>query len=192
MAWTHFPSTVFASSPGTIVGGACYVGLLAAVSVTDVRARRISNRLVVLIGVLGLSFSVLTQSSGTGTARALLAFALGFALWLPFWTFGMLGAGDVKLFAAASCWLAPSQVLNAALLSAIVGGLLSLVALVLAHGFGRAAFRVAEVMHDPRVLGAPLAVPAGRRTLPYGLALALGLSVVGWSDRLAQWWSHLS
>ena len=132
---------------------------------------------------------MMTIAPGSGIARAAAGFALGFALWIPFYALGMLGAGDVKLFAAACCWLAPSQVLLAALLSALAGGMLSIVALVLAHGFGLTALRVAEAFRDPLVLRTPLAVPAGRRTLPYGLALAIGLAVTGWLAPLVRLWS---
>ncbi len=188
MFWTDFPTTTFAESTGTALGGACYVGLLAAVSFSDVRSRRISNRLVLALAVLGVAFSIATVSPGTGIVRALLGFALGFALWLPFHAIGMIGAGDVKLFAAASCWLAPSQVLSAALFSALAGGLLSIAALVLAHGFGITTLRLAEVIRDPTVVRSPLAVPAESRTLPYGLALTIGLGIAGFSAPLAHLW----
>ena len=105
---------------------------------------------------------------------------IGFALWIPFYALRMLGAGDVKLFAAAGCWLAPSHVFGAALLSALAGGVLSVIGLVLAHGLGLTTLRVAHGLRDPRTLATPLAVPAGRRTLPYGLAMAVGLLVSAW------------
>jgi prepilin peptidase CpaA len=126
----------------------------------------------------------LTQSPWVALSRALIGFALGFALWIPFYAMRMLGAGDVKLFAAASCWLAPSQIFGAALLSSLAGGVLSVVGLMLAHGVGLTTFRIAHAVRDPRLLATPLAVPAGRRTLPYGLAMAVGLAVVGWFPNL--------
>lgn len=181
---TSFPVVSFAASAPSLVGGVCFVTGLAIASVTDVRSRRIPNKLVMWMALLGLVFSVISLPLPIGVTRALVSCLLGFALWIPFHALRMLGAGDVKLFAAASCWLAPSQVFAAALLSALAGGILSLVGLVIAHGLGLTTFRIAHLARDPRLLATPLPVPAGRKTLPYGLAMAVGLAVVAWFPRL--------
>jgi prepilin peptidase CpaA len=114
----------------------------------------------------------------------LIGLGIGFGLWIPFYALGMLGAGDVKLFAAGCCWLAPSQAFEAAFLSAVTGGVLSVIGLVLAHGFGLTSFRLVHALRDPKLISTPLSVPAGRPTLPYGLAMALGLAAVGWFPRM--------
>lgn len=179
----------FSTSALTLVGGACFTLGLAVASAWDIRSRRIPNWLVLALAVLGVCYSALAQlpSSG-GVARALLGLVIGFGMWIPFYALGMLGAGDVKLFAAASCWLAPTQVVTAALMAALAGGVLSIVGLVLAHGWGLATLRVAHGMRDPKILATPLAVPKGRKTLPYGLAMTVGLLIVAWFPR----WLHLS
>src|SRR5215203_860130 len=181
---TTFPVISFAASVPSVVGGVCFLAGLGVASVTDIRSRRIPNNLVLWLALLGLVFNVISLPPSVGVMRALVSCLLGFALWIPFHVFRMLGAGDVKLFAAASCWLAPSQVFAAALLSAFAGGILSLVGLVLAHGLGLTTFRIAHLARDPKLLATPLAVPAGRRTLPYGLAMAIGLAVVAWFPRI--------
>jgi len=170
----------FLTSPSALVGGACFTAILLAVSISDIRSRRIPNAAAVALAVLGVVYSVSILSLGSGLARAGLGLLLGFALWIPFFAFRMLGAGDVKLFAAAGCWLAPSHVLVAALASALAGGVLSVIGLVLAHGFGLTTLRVAHGLRDPRTLATPLAIPAGKRTLPYGLAMTVGLLVTAW------------
>jgi len=156
------------------------------VSISDIRSRRIPNLAVVGLAVFGVAYSMSVLSLGSGLARAGIGLLAGFALWIPFYALRMLGAGDVKLFAAASCWLAPSQVFSAALLSALAGGMMSLVGLVLAHGLELTTFRIAHMARDPKLLVTPLAVPTGRRTLPYGIAMAIGLAVVGWFPRLVK------
>jgi prepilin peptidase CpaA len=181
---TAFPVVLFSSSFWTFLGGALFSAALVMASVTDVRSRRIPNTLVLALGFAGILYSVLRLSPVTGIGRALLSLVIGFGLWIPFYAFRMLGAGDVKLFAAASAWLAPSQVFAAAFVSAIAGGVLSVIGLVLAHGVGLATFRIAHGLRDPRVLATPLAVPRGRRTLPYGLAMSVGLVVAAWFPRL--------
>jgi prepilin peptidase CpaA len=170
----------FLASPSALVGGACFTVILLAVSISDIRSRRIPNAAVVALAVLGVVYSVSVLALGGGLARAGLGLLLGFALWIPFYALRMLGAGDVKLFAAAGCWLAPSHVLVAALASALAGGVLSVIGLVLAHGFGLTTLRVAHGLRDPRTLATPLAIPAGKRTLPYGLAMTVGLLVTAW------------
>jgi prepilin peptidase CpaA len=170
----------FLSSPSAVVGGVCFTALLLSVSISDIRRRRIPNRTALALALLGVVYSVVVLPLPSGLARAGLGMLVGFALWMPFYVLRMLGAGDVKLFAAAGCWLAPSHVLGAALASALVGGVLSVIGLVLAHGVGLTTFRVAHGLRDPRTLATPLPVPAGRRTLPYGLAMTVGLLISAW------------
>jgi prepilin peptidase CpaA len=184
MVATSFPVTAFSHSATSAIGGALFLALLAIASVSDVRHRRIPNLLVGVMALLGLGYGVIVLPPGLGAARALVGLGIGFGLWIPFYALGMLGAGDVKLFAAACCWLAPSQVFSAALLSALAGGLLSVVGLVLAHGVGLTSFRLAHALRDPKLISTPLSVPAGRPTLPYGLAMAFGLTAVGWFPRM--------
>lgn len=179
-----YPVSAFSESALTALGGACFLAALIIASVTDVRSRRIPNKLVVALGLLGVVYSVLLLPPAEGASRALISCAIGFVLWIPFYVLRMLGAGDVKLFAAASCWLAPSQVFAAALVSALAGGILSVIGLVLAHGLGLTTFRILHVARDPKLLATPLAVPAGRKTLPYGLAMAVGLAIAAWFPRL--------
>jgi prepilin peptidase CpaA len=178
----------FSASALSIAGGACFTVALVAASVSDVRSRRIPNSLVLALAALGVVYSALLLSPTVGVPRALLGLAIGFGLWIPFYALRMLGAGDVKMFAAASCWLAPSQVFGAALLSALAGGVLSVIGLALAHGIGLTTFRIAHGLRDPRMLATPLAVPKGRKTLPYGRAMAIGLLVVAWFPQ----WLRLS
>ena len=184
MVATSFPMTAFSHSTTGAIGGTMFVALLAIASVSDVRRRRIPNALVGTVALLGVVYGVILLPPALGVGRAVVGLGIGFGLWIPFYALGMLGAGDVKLFAAASCWLAPSQVFSAALLSALAGGLLSVVGLVLAHGVGLTSFRLAHALRDPKLISTPLSVPAGRPTLPYGLAMAFGLTVVGWFPRM--------
>jgi prepilin peptidase CpaA len=181
---TSLPLAQFSHSAGGLLAGACFLAALVVASVTDIRSRRIPNKLVLALGLLGVVYSVLAVSPLLGLSRALLSATIGFLIWIPFYAFRMLGAGDVKLFAAASFWLAPSQVLSAALVSALAGGVLSLAGLVWAHGFGLTTFRIAHLARNPKLLATPLPVPAGRTTLPYGVAMTIGLALAAWFPQL--------
>jgi prepilin peptidase CpaA len=156
-------AAVHPSSPALVV---LLAGLVVA-SVSDVRERRIPNWLVGTLA-LGGFVSVVASSYGTGTlarsvGTALLAGLLGFAIWLPSVLSRRLGAGDLKLFAAAALWLSPLVVVRAALWSAIAGGLLAIVWLV--AGRPHATARGHE------------AVTERRAKLPYGVAMSIGLAV---------------
>jgi prepilin peptidase CpaA len=158
-----------------IVGGVVFVALLATACVTDVRSRRIPNRLVLALLACGLVFAIVVQPTLLAPIRATGSFLLGLAIWMPFYLFRMLGAGDVKLFAAASTWLAPGAVLEAALISALVGGVLGLVWFVRTHGLGFTVVRLAHATREPRVLREATPVESRARRLPYGVAMSLGL-----------------
>jgi prepilin peptidase CpaA len=167
-----------------MLAGACFLATLVVASASDIHSRRIPNRLVAVLALLGVIYCVLSVSPLTGVSRALISGTIGFLIWIPFYALRMLGAGDVKLFAAASIWLAPSQVLSAALVSALVGGVLSLGGLVWVHGLRLTTFRIAHLARDPKLLTTPLPVPEGRRTLPYGVAMTIGLAVAAWFPQL--------
>ena len=167
----------------TAVAGAVFSLLLLIVCASDLRARRIPNKIVLLLAVLGVLHSALVVGPLRGPLLALAAMALGLAIWLPFYAFRFLGAGDVKFFAAACAWIGPAAVVRAALLSALCGALLVVVwALVYALRD--------YVVTSRRPVGASadradrLDAPATRRRLPYGLAMAAGLSVAVWLPHL--------
>ena len=152
---------------------------------SDVRARRIPNALVVTMLGLGLAFSVLqpSPSAAGGPLRALGGVALGLAIWVPFWLLRMLGAGDVKLMAAAGAWLGPMGTVEASLLAALIGGALA-VLVVAAQGSGMAVARSMAMWLGAMQHGQwmrPVPVSRARHQLPYGVALALGAAVAWWT-----------
>ena len=149
---------------------------------TDLRDRRIPNDLVVLVAAVGVGGAAFGWMPPLGAHDALLGLAVGAALWLPFHVAGMLGAGDVKLFAAAAAWLGPVGALRAAALTALAGGLLAGGMLLVADGPRLAVARVARALHDPRALrldGAPHAT-----RLPYALAIAIGVLAALWRPEI--------
>src|SRR5688572_12919367 len=81
--------------------------------VTDLRSRRISNRLTVPVMALGLAAGGLWGGWG-GLANSVSGLLLGAALLLLPWVFGALGGGDLKLMAAVGALKGPYFVLLAA------------------------------------------------------------------------------
>jgi prepilin peptidase CpaA len=151
---------------------------------TDARERRIPNLLVALIAAAGLA-AVVVGPGPKFLGRAMVAGGLGFGIWIPFYVLRMLGAGDVKFFAAAALWLTPGQTVTAALYTAFAGAGLSVLWLVLEHGprFGLA--RAVMVSQAPVAAAREARVggPA-RRHIPYGIAMAAGLAAAAWLPHL--------
>jgi prepilin peptidase CpaA len=166
-----------------VLGGSVFLVLLAIAVVSDVRVRRIPNRLVGIIALAGLGFTLLSSPTFVAIRDAVLAGVLGFGLWIPFYALRMIGAGDVKLFAAAGLWLVPVQVVDAAILAAVAGGVLSLIGIVTGYGGRLALLRFTYALRQPDSLLTPVNSES-RRTLPYGAAMAVGLLVAGWMPRV--------
>jgi prepilin peptidase CpaA len=103
------------------------LGLLTGAAVwTDVRSRRIPNRLTVVTLLTGLALRVPFgwESVSWGLTAAGLAFAFGFLFYL----IGGLGGGDVKLMAALATFLEPDGLLIGMIAMALVGGIMAVFA----------------------------------------------------------------
>jgi prepilin peptidase CpaA len=160
--------------------GVVYTLLLMAASIGDIRSRRIPNRLVAVIAVLGLSWSIFVTPVLPGALRGVEGLLIGLACWLPFYVLGWLGAGDVKLFAAAAAWLGPLGALEGAFASAVCGAVLALIWMVLSYGGRNTATTLAMATSRPSLLASPTGTER-KKTLPYGVALAVGASVAAWA-----------
>lgn len=161
-----------------------YLTLLASGMVTDVRARRVPNVLVAVLLAAGLLFATLGTAPAGTLAAAALGAAVGLALWLPFWLLGLLGAGDVKFFAAGAAWIGPTLAWRSALLAALLGGLFALSVLAWRSGVRHALTAVVLQARHARTFAASgsdvSALPPAQRSLPYAvpMALALGLAAL--------------
>jgi prepilin peptidase CpaA len=156
--------------------------LLVIACVTDVRWRRIPNLLVLTLAVAGFAFSVAIAPWWPGLLRAVSGLCLGFAIWILFHVAGGMGAGDVKLFAAAAAWLGPGGAWRAALVAALAGGVLSLAALVWQRRTREGVERVAMSlsMFSLAPLGKVAPGEQKKSYLPYGVALACGALLTAW------------
>ena len=163
-----------------VTGGVVYTVLLITAAVGDFRSRRIPNRLVGAMAVLGLVWSILVTPVLPGALTGLGGLLTGFVCWLPFYVLGWLGAGDVKLFAAAGAWLGPLTTLEGALIAAVVGAVLALIWMVFSYGGRNAATTLAIAATRPSVLSPSSGKSGMKHTIPYGVALAFGALAAGW------------
>jgi prepilin peptidase CpaA len=106
-----------------IAGGA--VLLCGAAAWCDLRFRRIPNVLTLPAVAIALCLHGATHA-GAGLLLSLAGMLAAAALVLPGYALGYTGAGDVKLLAAVGALLAFPTALFAALLSLVLGGVLSL------------------------------------------------------------------
>lgn len=161
--------------PLTIAASAGLLTLAAVIAYTDVRYRRIPNRCVLAVLCVGLLVNSAAGGIG-GLLSSLAGFAVAFALMLVPHLFGAMGAGDVKLFAAAGALVGYKLVLPAFAAVLIVGFVLALVTMLRARLVRSTALNVAHFFIGllpgwqlPRFDAVP-----GRATIPYGVAIVLG------------------
>ncbi len=162
-----------------VYSGAVYAVLLGAGCVTDLRTRRIPNTLVVALAATGIVRSLVMHAWPEGALVALAGLGTGLAIWLPFWVLRMLGAGDVKFFAAGAAWLGAGSAVEGALLAAFAGGVVALGYMVLHRGVGFTVVRLVHAVRQPQGLRNEVGRDEARR-VPYALAMAAGLLLAAW------------
>lgn len=141
---------------------------LAIAAASDLASRRIPNVLVLTVGLLGLAVSAGSHQLLSGVAAAVVCLCLT----TPLWRRGLLGGGDVKLAAAAAAWVRLDHLANFVLVVGLLGGALSLSALVRASPGDRRLLR-ANATASLATSRITVARSAGT-SIPYGLAIAAG------------------
>jgi prepilin peptidase CpaA len=96
--------------------------LVGAAAVSDLRSRKIPNRLLLTGLVLGLVLSVVSRGTD-GLLASLAGFGLGFALLLPGYLLRFTGAGDLKLFATLGVFTGPGMLLQIFAASVLTGAI---------------------------------------------------------------------
>ena len=135
-------------------------GLLCALAIalifaafTDLRSRKISNRLNLVIAIGAPLFWLASGKSLYPDIVLQLGLALGvFAVLAGLFAIGAMGGGDVKLLTALALWVDPGTFLKLVIIMALVGGLLTVV---------MGAIHVMRRRKD-------------RLAIPYGVAIACG------------------
>ncbi len=149
---------------------------------TDLRSRRISNRLVIA-GLAAGCFLNTLRGGWADLGWSLAGALLGLAIFLPFFALGGMGAGDVKLLACLGSILGPQDLVAVAVVGALAGGVLAL-GVALANGRllstlkGTAqlfAFWITGGLRPSPVLN--LGNP-GTLKIPYAVPVAAGTLVV--------------
>jgi prepilin peptidase CpaA len=164
-----------------IAGGA--VILCGAAAWCDLRYRRIPNAITLPAVLVALCLHTLTHS-WTGLGFSLAGMVAAAAFVLPGYLLGFTGAGDVKLLAAVGALLAFPAAIFAALLSLILGGVLSIVVSLWRHDVSRLFMNTFGLGKWLLVRSAGVPVPAPERSsrgVPLGVAIAIATLVVVFS-----------
>lgn len=163
--------------------------LLLVISVyTDLRSQRIYNKVLLPAALLGLGFHIYQQGIG-GLLYSLQGLGAGLALLIVPFLLGGMGAGDVKLLGVVGVLKGAGFVFASFIWIALVGGLLSLLHLLLRGQLRKTLAGLAStlkvfVYSAFRVWNGPSFSEDGEEgcgdtavvtAFPYGLAIALGV-----------------
>lgn len=150
------------------------VGLLViAAAVCDWRSRRIPNMLTGSAAALGVALAIAGAGGGPSAMSSLAGAVLGFALMLPLYARGAMGAGDVKLMTAVGAFVGLQHVAFAVLFTFMAGGVLAIAAAAWLHALPHLAGTVrATVMAS--LTGAPADETPSVGRMPYALAILAG------------------
>jgi prepilin peptidase CpaA len=156
--------SVFADvAPLTLALSLAFPLVLIAATFSDLRQFRIPNSYSLLLA--GIYPFAAWSSNLTGQAIAV-SLAIGFAVLVVgicLFALNLFGGGDVKLFAAASLWTGPRVLIDFAIYTAILGGLLALILLI---------FRKMP-LEDRLPAGVLQLQHREKKDIPYALAIGL-------------------
>jgi len=145
--------------------------LLVALAYSDLRRRRLPNRLVGMYAVL---CPVALWASGAAPATWLqhgLVALLGFVFFLALFVLGGMGGGDVKLATAVLGWTGVSALSQSLLLIALTGLMLAVIG-VTADKLSGSETKNVVAARTPWEKA--LFLLSAKRGVPYGVALAMG------------------
>jgi prepilin peptidase CpaA len=153
--------------PVILVPLAGFAALMTTAAFEDLRRLVIPNAVVVGLCVLWplhlAAAPSFTLGGSVGAAACAAAVFLAGAL---LFSRGLIGGGDVKLLAASTLWAGPGATPALLVVTAVLGGLLSLV--LLSSAAVRAAFAASGAV----------AAAAGEAPVPYGVAIAAAALIV--------------
>jgi prepilin peptidase CpaA len=145
--------------------------LLLAAAWRDIVTRTIPNAVCLLLLTVGVIVRMLAGPSSLALSAG--AALLLFLLLMIAFSRGFIGGGDVKLMAAFAVGLAPLDCYRFVIATAIAGGILAIVYLILARWL-HAVCKFRGTSLPGRVFGIEAWRIRRRGPLPYGVAIAAG------------------
>jgi prepilin peptidase CpaA len=147
----------------------------------DARYRRIPNWLTVSGVLTGVALNSFLYPVPSGFFFALKGLGLGFGVYLGLHLLHAMGAGDVKLMAAVGSITGASDWFGIFMITAVVGGILSIVVSIAKRRLGKTLFNVGFILSEMRSLrpaylkNEELDVKSDKGLrLPHGVVIAVG------------------
>lgn len=141
-----------------------YYGSLLALLLTaswfDIKSRKVPNQLI-LVGILVGVVANAWMGTSERFSFALYGLLLGFCIPIIPYALNWIGAGDVKLFSVVGLFLGPEGIIDAAIYTALCGGVLAL-------------YYVIKMRFITNIYKVPFAHTMNKPTLPYVLAITGG------------------
>lgn len=156
----------------TWVAPGLFLALLAFAGVSDIARRKIPNWTVLALIIVWIGAAIAGQAIGPwylALAAAVIAFAVGYA----FYNFGLMGAGDAKLFTAAALFANLGWLFQLALFTALLGGVLAVAYLMI---------RPRKAMRGLTAQGRAEALK-NASGIPYGVPIALAAAFTAYLNQ---------
>jgi prepilin peptidase CpaA len=155
----------------------CILPFVAVAAWRDVATRTIPDMVSLLVALVGLASGLVLEPSGV--LFTLFAVVPLFILLVFLFAHGALGGGDVKLITALALCMSPIEIWNFLVATAMAGGVLGLVYLLLSWLLPAHRARPARVAGVLTRLYHVEAWRIRRRgALPYGVAIAAGAAMI--------------
>lgn len=162
------------------------LAILGIAAVIDCRTYRIPNWLTGPAILAGITLNTVTMQF-PGLVFSLEGAAVGLGVFVILYVCGWMGAGDVKLFAAVGSFLGPAQTISAALVIALVGGLLAFLVLGFHQGWRKTGVWLWFYVQTMLLTRSAQRLTPEQGTAPkVPYAVAIGLGTIG-----SYWWYPL-
>jgi prepilin peptidase CpaA len=145
-----------------------FIAWAAVVAISDFRARRVSNS-IVIAGLVAAFGCALFQSGpfGVSPVQAGIGALIGLAALLPFFASGLMGAADVKVFAVLGAWCGMHALLGLWMAASLAAGVHALWLVITTRtrlvGVGRQSGATFEL--------------GGKASTPYAACLTVAASI---------------
>lgn len=153
----------------TWIAPGLFLALLAFAAVSDIARRKIPNWTVLALIAVWIGAAIVGQAIGPwylALAAAVIAFAIGYGLY----HFGLMGAGDAKLFTAGALFANLAFMLQFALITACLGGVLAI---------GYLLIRPRKAMRGLTAKGRAEALK-NASGIPYGVPIAMAAAATAY------------
>ena len=174
-----------------VMTGAVLIALALAAR-EDVLRHRIPNTLNAAALLLGVGLASLA-GGWSGFLDSVGGAAMGFAVLFPFYLRHGMGAGDVKLMAAAGAYLDPSSALLAVAIALVAGVFLAVAIMTRRQAEARLMQEAAPAGQATAVWRAAAAFLSVRNErFPYAVAIGIGVAAaLAWNGSLGGLWAAL-